>query len=542
MAFSRNMLVALVLTSMSGQSQAESFLKAKEPVLISRESVEQTLDELLHSGTLRTQVETEISPMFAALPKNAHGKLEASTVRYALHRYFVQKHGWYMNGIDTSAFAWDASQDSAMMKSRAPAHLQSILEGRMHGVGLGLGELSTLAAALTALVHREATGDLLNKFELLNLSTSEPLSKTLAYSVLKTYLIFFFVGMDLGDLSIADIPGLEISLESMYPDWKDTIMWVEDLRESYDLKQQRFQNPFVQHVENADSVAAFAQEVGHEFGAYQNLECKKLKTRLVEIEYQGTGRVRLSHFYKDAIHGDWTLGESQQYLRQLGALDEADKNMPSVVIPNYLTSQTNCLTASGFYSVCCINECEGLFRRVEEEIAAPQAAPKRIAAVISNLPSDTVDAPRNLSSSLLSRLDDIARMHRGQVPLHGRLFAQWMHHTYPRECPYPHTAGSVNPLSPEDWLVQVVDATYEEMQGLVAKMDEPEGEAQPLPWVWTEELLSDDHDASRQAFMHDAMWIALRITMAVAVLVSLSVSLWRAVGSSSETKQDGMLV
>merc|ERR1719210_43724 len=60
--------------------------------------------------------------------------------------------------------------------------------------------------------------------------------------------------------------------------------------------------------------------------------------------------------------------------------------------------------------------------------------------------SDTVHAPRNLSSALLARLDEIAEHHAGQVALHGRLFAQWMHHAYPRECPFPHIAGSTEAI------------------------------------------------------------------------------------------------
>merc|ERR1719343_1639826 len=29
----------------------------------------------------------------------------------------------------------------------------------------------------------------------------------------------------------------------------------------------------------------------------------------------------------------------------------------------------------------------------------------------------------------------IGKRHAGKVPPHGRLFAQWLHHAYPRECP-----------------------------------------------------------------------------------------------------------
>merc|ERR1740129_2739471 len=41
--------------------------------------------------------------------------------------------------------------------------------------------------------------------------------------------------------------------------------------------------------------------------------------------------------------------------------------------------------------------------------------------------------------------------HRGKVPLYGRLFAQWLHHAYPRECPFPHLSGSTAPKRQEDF-------------------------------------------------------------------------------------------
>jgi len=62
-----------------------------------------------------------------------------------------------------------------------------------------------------------------------------------------------------------------------------------------------------------------------------------------------------------------------------------------------------------------------------------------------------VSAPRALSTTLNSRLEDIAKEHGGQVQLHGRLFAQWMHHAYPRECPYPHISGTTSKAAAEGW-------------------------------------------------------------------------------------------
>merc|ERR1712194_561077 len=162
--------------------------------------------------------------------------------------------------------------------------------------------------------------------------------------------------------------------------------------------------------------------------------------------------------------------------------------MGSVVIPNYMISQSNCLTSSGFYAVCCTNECEGLMRHVERDLAAPSASPDRIAEVISNLPSDTVDAPRNLSTALLGRLQDIANFHGGLVQLYGLLFSQWMHHVYPRECPFPHVSGATAPLSPSRWLKEknkrTLEASKDEMRDYV-NMESVEGldDVIELPWT-----------------------------------------------------------
>jgi hypothetical protein len=222
-----------------------------------------------------------------------------------------------------------------------------------------------------------------------------------------------------------------------------------------------------------------------------------MKDMLIDMEHQGTGRVRLSEFYKGGLEGNWQFAESQTYLRAIGALDESDPRMPSVVIPNYVGSQSNCLASSSFYSVCCLDECEGLMGHLEHSIGAPTAEPGHIVSLVSQMPSDTVDAPRNLSSGLLLRLDEIAQHHGGRVPLHGRLFAQWMHHAYPRECPYPHTSGSTNPMTPDEWMAIHGDAaaTHADMlkhvsSGKNLSLIEPMSDPGELPWSSIEELVT----------------------------------------------------
>merc|ERR1719203_1815670 len=81
---------------------------------------------------------------------------------------------------------------------------------------------------------------------------------------------------------------------------------------------------------------------------------------------------------------------------------------------------------------------------LEGKIGSATSTADEIASLVANLPSESVSAPRELANTLRERLDQIAVHHGGQVPLHGRLFAQWLHHAYPLECPYPHEAGVKN--------------------------------------------------------------------------------------------------
>merc|ERR1719203_1733878 len=213
---------------------------------------------------------------------------------------------------------------------------------------------------------------------------------------------------------------------------------------------------------------------------------------MLEIEDGGNGRMSLANFHQNALNGGWSK-EGADYLRDVGALDESDPQRPSVVIPNYLGIRANCLATSSFYKVCCIDECESLMMQLENKIAAPSGAPQKILSVISTTSSDTVDVPRNLSETLLGRLNDIAAQHGGKVLLHGRLFAQWMHHAYPRECPYPQAPSVSNvPQTPaEENAMGSYLASKEEIERnaiMVGGGSSDASAAQELPWSDEEEL------------------------------------------------------
>jgi len=274
------------------------------------------------------------------------------------------------------------------------------------------------------------------------------------------------------------------------------------------------------------------EEMSDRYGRWQDRECHGLKDLLVKLEQAGTGRVLLTSFYGSALHnGTWQFGESKAYLRQLGALDESDPRRLRIIIPNYINSPSNCVASSKFYSVCCIDECENLLGVVERTIGAPEATPKEISAVISQLSSDTVTAPRNLPDSLTSRLTEMATHHKGRIPLHGRLFAQWMHHAYPRECPYPHLSGTTKPLGAIAYVEETgeeAEITHDEIREIISNsksaVRETDAGEPELPWSSEEELFVY-HE--RPAFAVSTLSAAHQGLVVLAASCSMALGLWR---------------
>jgi len=239
------------------------------------------------------------------------------------------------------------------------------------------------------------------------------------------------------------------------------------------------------------------------YGMFQDNQCRELKNVLMDLEgwERNDGRVLLSNFYSPYLQDihQYFL-ERPEYLRNLGSLDETDPNRPSVIVPNYLYGRNFCIaTDGGIQSFCCVDQCNALMEALERSIAHPVASPGLVAELVEALPSDTVAAPRNLSSSLRWKLDTIAEQHGGHVPLHGRLFAQWMHHAFPNECLLPRALDMTEaPMSNDEWRARrntSWDVSKRVAQHLTDLTLKAEGLAcqdeSCMLWTHGEELVSD---------------------------------------------------
>merc|ERR1719336_1138373 len=446
------------------------------------------------------RIEDAMNHIFRAMPKNAHGNLDHSGVRYVLHRLFVDRHRMFVKGLEPGRKAWNSSSPTEVLEDRVPEYVQNLFEERLDGRGLGMHEVAILAATLEHLIHDEAVERLKLSYDALKLSMETRLSPGRAKRVLKVYMLLFLKGVNASEMEDFDVGEQTARIRSEYPGWRDTINFAHGVLEN--VSENSAADPGFAGGELAFSaISRIVEEIGERYGRWQERDCHDLKANIMKLENTGLGRVLLRDFYADAMEGGWQFSESVSYLRDHGILDESDPKQKSVMIPNYITSPSNCLASSGIYSVCCPDECEPLLGHLEREIAEPDATPAHIAGIVANLPSDTIEAPRVLSEALRSRLEEVASHHGGRVPLHGRLFAQWLHHAYPRECPYPHMSGTTSAMSLTEWVDQngAERASREEMWQHAYSEVAPEGNVsgnesgsvrnQPLQWSAEEELV-----------------------------------------------------
>merc|ERR1719190_216749 len=130
-----------------------------------------------------------------------------------------------------------------------------------------------------------------------------------------------------------------------------------------------------------------------------------MKEALIEMDVHGTGRVPLSKFYRTAIDGESRFAESEQYLRELGVLDETSSwRGKQVIIPNYIQAASNCIISTSHYLLCCANECEGILSEIEASVGASQATPEELLALVGNMtevsPASLEEHPPQLSATL----------------------------------------------------------------------------------------------------------------------------------------------
>jgi len=212
-------LVVTLVLSLIGMAQAKAFLQTASLLAQERISEEDVQTSLLAeiegtfgAGSASSRVkhlEETLGPIYKALPKNGQGYLGHATVRYALHRLFIQKHGWSIKGLDVEGGHRNSTSGAGLLKEQVPAYVQGLFEKRLGGRGFGLHELGVLAATIEHLVHAEAVKRLGYAFKVHDKLPTSYMSADDADSVLDTYMTAYILGEDLRNMTLADAHAIE---------------------------------------------------------------------------------------------------------------------------------------------------------------------------------------------------------------------------------------------------------------------------------------------------------------------------------------------
>eukprot|EP00928_Gymnodinium_smaydae_P055799 TRINITY_DN39274_c0_g1_i1.p1 TRINITY_DN39274_c0_g1~~TRINITY_DN39274_c0_g1_i1.p1 ORF type:complete len:564 (-),score=65.54 TRINITY_DN39274_c0_g1_i1:156-1847(-) len=494
------------------------------------------------NGSSRIELmEKALDTMFKALPKDENGALTHDVVRYALHRLFVQRHSWYVRGLDSDNdnrenVASDNPEEGLNFDLKSvpvlPTLLQNSVEHYHVGVGLSQKEVAALAASIEDLAHQEAAYRLGIAYEALHWTKDTKLTASDVERVVDTYFTIYLLGHNFKDWSPATIVNRNATFMKSRR-WTEFRPWVNAVFKN--ASNQLL--PHQDGLKDWNDTVRIVEAIGDNFGQFNDIECRALKNELLTMEGRKPGRVRLSDFYNRSRVGVWDFNEKIDYLRTLGALDESNVSNPLVIVTNYVTSPPQCLRASSVYHVCCRNECEDLMLQLENAVGAPEIGPEALSKLVVSLTSDSVKSRDSLTDTLMQRLREIAMENGGRVPLHSRKFALWMHHAFPRECPFPHKEGTTAPLTPDEWIKSTGHTTIassdEEMElhirpddtcsGLDALDTDDSGALPwinydaPLLWAQSQDVVSDVSGESSTSWVVKAYFLFAAVVIAFLV-------------------------
>jgi len=403
----------------------------------------------------------------------------------------------------------DTKTEATLLTSYAPKYVKAMLEGSGAQSGYSLEDAVGIIAALRHLVDLSSSHLLEDAYQSMEIDAMADVDRGTITKIMQAYLLRWMMGDDMESVRLLEANDTlrEISFE----DWPVIAEFAQGHVDAFVYKQQQLSGGATTnlHVSNWNSMRpnfsfSDAQTImgsmALTFGDFWETECQGVKESLVAMDKTNSGRVKVSDFHGAALNGEWRFSESKEYLRQMGALDETSSwQGPRVVITNYLQAPSNCIISTDHYRVCCSNECEAYIEELESKLKTGMASPEAVLSVIERQASGLDDSEPRITSTLQAELHQIANQHSGKVPIHGRLFAQWLHYVFPLDCPFPHKSGTTTSLTPLAFGDEYM-ATEEEMEnhstvaaqepGVISGVADPDAEFMSQ-WSNEEELLTD---------------------------------------------------
>jgi len=552
-AASRSLAVAVVglscgpfLARAKGPVVRKSSLRGELSAASFKDEVREATAEVLGCGGQVDQarlarVEEALLPIWRSSPKNDAGRVENRTLRYMAHRYFTKGSSMWVRGLEHSGSATSEWRAADVLSQQVPKYVESVLASR-HAAehGFDLHDAALMVAALERMVFDAESHLLEDVYQRHRRTTDEGISRSALKAIIEEFLLRWILAENVG--GSAGRPLNRDAAARSFPQWFEVAAMASGEIQSLDFRKKRLSQSY--SFGDAHEVVG---GIVDRFGSFWQAECTSMRDQLVAMDVHRTGRVPLAKFYGTGQDANWRFAESEAYLRDLGALDESSPwRGKQVIIANYIQAASNCIVSTPHYLVCCASDCEPLLAEVEAGIGRPVGTPDEILRLVGNMTSqagleddDDDDGALGISAALGAQLEEIASAHGGQVPIHGRLFAQWLHYAFPRTCPFPHKAGSVSAQTPTEFGDgHAVSSRDMQEHGFTpqAPVDKEDLEWMSQ-WSSEEELLADYRVHLRAPWEPSSLGAAVLLGAAALALAMFS----GAAGFSKPTKVDSLL-
>jgi len=405
-------------------------------------------------------IKKTLQPIWKTLPKISGDRIERRLLRYVAHRYFMQTSSLVVRGFEPNRLVNESHWGNADILSQSvPAYVEAILHANHEqNIGFSLTDATQMILMLDQLIVDSESTLLEKNYKRWKMTTDKVLTWKQLTRILRDYMVEWIVEGDEEDMEM--LFANRTMIKEVLPNYYMLMFLAHG--SSKTLQYARRQNIPRGSASNTwnmqytfEDAHAIVGDMTQKFHHFWKDECDSMKNALVDLDPYHTGRVPLAKLYNRAMNADWRFGESEAYLRDMGALDESSSYLGAqVIIPNYMQAVSNCIVSTPHYLVCCKDDCEEILGEIEVRLQTPTASTNDILDIVGNM---TIDASLDeeytpqLEGRLTKLLEEIATASGGMIPLHGRLFAQWLHYAFPRECPFPHKLGVVTTITPSQY-------------------------------------------------------------------------------------------